>query len=152
SPLVLSAQAPAAGALDAGVVTNASGPTLLPPGLLSAVAGGPPHSQAVKLAGFQALRYGPLQLKGASGSTTIYVAPLADGVVTIACMGMSGGFAADCDRVAASATLVGLTPLPLGPDPAYARALSGVLAQLHSALAAPLAALAAARTHTAQAA
>jgi hypothetical protein len=152
SPIVISAPAPAAGTVEAGVVTGASGPSLLAPGLRSAVTGGPPVGQMVRLAKLGALRYGPMRVNGVDGTVTIYVVPTSAGVATIACISAQSAFDASCEHVAATSVLVGAVSYPLGPNPAYAQALSGAIARLNAAVAAPLAALGSARAHGAQAA
>jgi hypothetical protein len=151
SAIVLSANVPVAGTVDAGVVTNAGGATLLAPGFLAALAGAPPAGQPVKLAGFAALRYGPIQVHGVPGAVTIYVAPTTAGVVTIACIPASSAFATSCERVAATAQLLGVSTEPLGPSPAYAQGLATVLARLDGTTVRGLAALSSARSHSAQA-
>jgi hypothetical protein len=151
SAIVLSGTAPVAGTVDAGVVTNAVGPTLLAPRFIAALAGPPPAGQPVKLAGFAALRYGPIAVHGVPGAVTIYVAPTAAGVVTIACIPASSAFGSSCGRVAATAQLLGVSADPLGPTPAYASALAAALARLHGTIAPGLAALSSARSHSAQA-
>ena len=151
SPIVISATRPVAGTLDAGVVTNAGGVTLLAPGFLSALAGPPPAGQPVRLAGFSALRYGPMAVHGVQGLVTIYVAPTTAGVVTIACIAPTSAFESSCGRVAATGQLLGVSADPLGPSPAYASALGAVLARLHGAIAPGLAALSSAKTHGGQA-
>lgn len=152
SPIVLSS---AAGTVDAGEVTNGGGPSLLSPGLRDVGTGGPPTGQPVKLGTTAALRYGPLHLRGTTGTVTVYAAPTSAGVATVACTagtGTSGDFATACGRVAATLQLIGATAYPLGPMPAYARGLAATLTALRSSVAGPLGALRSAGTPGPQAA
>ncbi len=154
SPVVISTAA-SHGQLNAGEVSNAGGPTLLPPGFRARVQGTLPTPEPVSLGTVPAYRYRGLQVSGLSGPVTVYAAPTTSGVATIACWAPAQPvttFASTCDRVAATLQLVGTTSSPLGPDPAYAKALSSAFGGLRSSSGAAISALDAARTPAAQAA
>jgi hypothetical protein len=152
TPITLTAPPPTAGTLAAGEISTATGPTLLPASLSARVQGGLPASRPVSLRGLAAASYAGLRLAGQNGTTTIYAVPTTAGVATIVCSSASTIFMADCGQVAATLGLMGAGALPLGPDAAYARGLSGALSGLAQSAKAPLTALRSAGTPAAQAA
>ena len=134
-PVVL---APASGRarLVAGQVA-ATGPALLPAGLLARLPGGAPDGEPVHLGRLEALRYRNLKPRGLDGSLQLYAVPTTRGVATVACTTPAGpeaaSFLANCESVATSLQLSGAKPYALGPDPAYARTLSTTLGKLDRA-------------------
>jgi serine/threonine protein kinase len=142
-PLVLT-RTPSTRGLTAGMVSDASGPTLLSPSFRARLIGGLPPGDPVRLGATQAYRYIGLRIRGLAGALTLYTAPTSAGVATIACWSATGvdrAFQADCGRVAATLRLVGASSYPLGPSPQYAQLLSTTFQQLRSAVRAPLARL-----------
>jgi hypothetical protein len=131
NPLVLAPPAPPAARLDAGTVA-ATGPTLLPAAFL-ALLPGPPSGIPVRIGTLEALRYSGLQPRGLAGPLTVYVVPTTQGVLTLACAPGAPAFAAACDRVVATAKLVGASAYPLGSSPAFAGQLTAALARLAAA-------------------
>ena len=134
-PVVL---APASGRarLVAGQVA-ATGPALLPAGLLARLPGGAPDGEPVHLGRLEALRYRNLKPRGLDGSLQLYAVPTTRGVATVACTAPAGpeaaSFRGNCESVATSLQLSGAEPYALGPDPAYARTLSATLGKLDRA-------------------
>ena len=134
-PVVL---APASGRarLVAGQVA-ATGPALLPAGLLARLPGGAPDGEPVHLGRLEALRYRNLKPRGLDGSLQLYAVPTTRGVATVACTTPAGpeaaSFRGNCESVATSLQLSGAEPYALGPDPAYARTLSATLGKLDRA-------------------
>jgi hypothetical protein len=152
-PMVLAN--PAGGRMTAGTVGEASGPSLLPDGLLERLgAGAPKRGEPVALGGAQAFRYKALGVKGAARPLTIYTAPTTAGVVTMACSPPPvepAAYLATCERVAGTLRLLGAKPYPLGPDSAHAKALTKELVALRARRAPAERILARARTPAAQA-
>jgi hypothetical protein len=99
-----------------------------------------PDRSAVKLGDqeLQAFRYAGLQPEGLDGTLTLYAAPTSAGIATIACVAPAGageGFQAECDGIANTLALEeGEKGLLVGPDPAYAKTVSGALAGLDRAV------------------
>jgi Protein kinase domain len=116
-------------ALLAGVV-NASGPALLPAQLLATKPSAP---SAVKIGANGAYRYSDLSVAGLSAPATIYAIPTSAGVATVACVAVGSAVARECAQIAATLHLNGASAFPLTPSPAYAGALSHVLAVLQTA-------------------
>jgi hypothetical protein len=151
NPLVLAPPAPPAARLDAGTVA-ATGPTLLPAAFLVLLPTPPPSGTPVRIGSLEALRYSGLQPRGLAGPLTVYVVPTTQGVLTLACAPGTPVFAAACDRVVATAKLVGASAYPLGPSPAFAGQLKAALARLAAARRTGEAHLSGAATAAAQAA
>ncbi len=149
NPLVLAPPAPPSARLDAGTVA-ATGPTLLPAAFLALLPTPPPPGAPVRIGSLEALRYSGLSPRGLAGPLTVYVVPTTQGVLTLACA--PAAFAAACDRVVATAKLVGASAFPLGPSPAFAGQLKAALARLAAARRTGEAHLSAAGTAAAQAA
>ncbi len=118
--------------LNAGTV-DGTGATLLPKPFLTRLARAPARDDRVRLGESEAYRYTGLEPRGADGPVTVYAAPTTAGVATIACVAPSrpeAGFAAECERVAATLALSGAQPLALGPRDEYARAAGAALRTL----------------------
>jgi hypothetical protein len=124
--------------------------TLLPTALLGAI-GGPPEARPAVLlprGKVQAYRYEDLQPKGGD-KLTVFAAQTDAGVINVACFG--GVSAGECDSVAGSLKVLNGSPLPVGPDKAFAETLNGMLSDLTKDTGAGRKALAAAKTNKAQA-
>ncbi|HYM53867.1 MAG TPA: serine/threonine-protein kinase, partial [Solirubrobacteraceae bacterium] len=131
--LAVRGAASASGQLVAGEV-SASGPSLLPAPFASALAGAPPHPEPVRLGALEAYRYRGLSVPGLAGPLTLYAAPTAKGVATVACLGSSAaGTASQCAQIAATLKLNGTTAFGLAPSAQYAAALGHVFGALQSA-------------------
>jgi serine/threonine-protein kinase len=142
----LAARAGASG-IVAGVLPDASGPTLLPERFVSGLGAPPTTDDRVKLGDHEAVRYRDLRPNGFDQPLTLYVVPLSEGAAAVACYGADG-----CDETAASLKLEGHEALPVGPDAALAEELEALADDLRSARTAADRALAKARTRRAQAA
>ncbi len=151
NPLVLAPPAPPVARLDAGTLA-ATGPTLLAAPFLALLPTPPPPGTPVRIGTLEALRYSGLQPRGLAGPLTVYVVPTNQGVLTLACAPGDPAFAAACDRVVATAKLVGATAYPLGPSPVFAGQLKAALARLAAARRTGEGHLSAAGTAAAQAA
>jgi serine/threonine protein kinase len=152
-PVVLAASA-SHGQLNAGTVTDAAGPTLLPAAFRARVGSALPAPQPVSLGSIPAYRYSGLRVHGITGAVTVYAAPTTAGVATISCWSTAqpaATFDDTCARVAATLKLVGASPSGLGPSPAYAKALSAALGALGSSTAGALGQLRTAKTPGGQA-
>ena len=110
--------------------------TLLPKGLRNALGlerGEVPDRTAVRLGEqeLEAFRYAGLEPEGLDGTLTLYAAPTSAGVATVACVAAPGaaeGFQAECDGIANTlAVPAGEEGLQVGPDPDYAKTVSGAL-------------------------
>ncbi len=153
APIIL-ARTTGGGALRAGEIADASGPTLLSPSFRSQLVGSLPAAEPVTLNGVQAYRYSGLQLRGIDGTVTVYAVPTSAGVATIVCGALSHAPAAvltDCSQIAATLQLVDTSAYPLTPNAAYANKLTTTFDRLDATVKAPLAALGAATTPSAQA-
>jgi Protein kinase domain len=154
SPVALG-RSPGGAGLTAGVVSAATGPTLLAPAFRAHVTGALPTPAPVQLGNVDAYRYSDLQVGGLPGTVTLYAAPTSAGTVTLACWASNTAastFQTDCGEVAATLRLLGATAYPLGPSAAYGHQLSAALDRLKADTSGPLAALGAAKTPAAQAA
>jgi serine/threonine protein kinase len=152
-PLNLADKDSSAG-VNAGVLTGAGGPTLLPSALRAAVSGGLPSPEPVSLGSLHAYHYSDLAVKGAPGSLTLYAVPTSSGVATVACYATTHAaaeFANQCARIAATLRLTGATAYPLGPDTTTARLFSSTFAQLRNAVTKGESQLQSAKTPAAQA-
>jgi Protein kinase domain len=115
-------------ALLAGV-TDASGPTLLPAGVLASKA---PPPTPVMLGTTAAYRYSNVSVPGFAGPVTVYVVPTTAGVATVVCPAGGDRVARECAQIADTLRLNSATAFPLTPSPAYASALSRTLASLQA--------------------
>lgn len=123
------AVAPAAGggAIAFGV-SDGTGATLLPQTLREEIGADPKPAARVRLGDLEAYRYDGLTPAGPEEAVTVFASPATSGVITVACVGVSGS---DCNRVAATLTADdSLRPLPLGPSAAYAEAVGPTLQRL----------------------
>jgi hypothetical protein len=138
--------------LIAGEV-SASGPSLLPAAFAATVSGALPRPEPVRLGALQAYRYRGLSVRGLAGPLTLYAAPTANGVATVACLSPStAGATTQCSQIAATLKLNGTTAFELAPSPQYAAALGRVFGTLNGAAAAGAASLGAASSASGQAA
>ncbi len=152
-PLIIDAGRATAG-VEAGEVLDATGPTLLPAALQSAVGGGLPPAVPVLLGDLQAYRYTGLAIRGLPGTLTIYAVPTSAGVATLACWESPrppAGFADQCASIAATLRLLGASPYELGPSSDYATLLSSTFSRLRGAVLKPENQLKAARLPSDQA-
>jgi len=135
-------------------MSDATGPRLLPAAFLGGLAKPPRPADRVKLGKLEALRYEGLDTEGFGGrSLTVFAAPTAGGVATLACFAPPGGGAAfrgDCERVAGSLAVDGETAYPVGADPAYGKELTRVVTALNMRRKAGRAALAGASSPAGQ--
>ena len=153
SPLVLT-QAGGAHGLTAGTVVDAGGPTLLSSSFLSKLQGSLPPAAPVRLGDVEAYRYTGVRVRGLAEPLTLYVAPTAAGVATIACWttrGPDAAFQTDCGRIASTLRLLGTSAFALGPSRAFASLLATTFRQLHTNTQGPLASLGSATSAPAQA-
>jgi hypothetical protein len=100
------------------------------------------------LGSLEAYRYGSLRVTGTAGPIRVYAAANSGGAATVIC---SPASLIGCDRVAAGMLLHGVKPFGLGPDPAYAAAVSRPLATLRTGQAAGQRAYSTAKTPVRQA-
>jgi hypothetical protein len=109
---------------------------------------------AVRLGNADAFRYANLRPEGFTGAVTVYVVLTDRGRTAIACHSAapSARFEARCSGLAASLELTDGKAVALTPSAPYAKALSGLLADLTSDRTAGRSALAAAKTQARQAA
>ena len=127
--------APAGAAEGAGLAAgqvNATGPKLLPSEFLKLL-GAPPSGEPVGLDGVEALRYANLEPRGFDGKLTVFAVPTTDGVATTACAaptGTSQSVSDQCEQVAATLRLEGAKSFPIGPDDAYAGAITRTMETL----------------------
>jgi hypothetical protein len=115
-------------------MSDATGPRLVPAAFVGSLSEPPRPADRVKLGKLEALRYEGLEPDGFGGrALTVFAAPTAGGVATLACFAPPGGGAAfrpDCERVASSLTVDGETAYPVGADPAYGEDLNRVFTAL----------------------
>jgi hypothetical protein len=138
------------GATAPRIVTGVAppdGPGLLP-GAFRAALG---SAQAVHLGRLEALRYDVTNAGAAGGVRRVYAAPISGGIATIVCVGPAKQPPAVCDEVAGSLRLHGATAFPVGPDRAYAAAVTGATSGVAAARARAARAFASARTAAAEA-
>jgi hypothetical protein len=151
SPVTLSTPG---GTVTAGIVRDASGPTLLSRAFADRLEASTPPPDRVLLGDIEAYRYTDLAVKGAEGPVTLYAAPTAAGVATIACTPSSADktFATRCGNIAATLRLVGTRALGFAPSRPFAQLLSTTFGQLKGAIEVAAPRLRAAKTPRAQAA
>jgi hypothetical protein len=111
---------------------SATGPALLPTGLLRRLGGPPSRQDTVRLGRLEAYRYAGLEPRGFRRLLTLYVVPDSRGVATIACYAPTEARLAGCDGAAATLELSHTRAYRLGPNEAYARALRDVIGRLNS--------------------
>lgn len=113
-------------AVTAGMAA-VTGPELLAPAYRSQPRANRSQRVPVALGSLQGYRYSGLTAPGSSQPVTVFVAPTSRGVVTLACrmpVVARGRAAADiCGRIAGTLRLRRGKPYPLGPSPAFSRAL-----------------------------
>ena len=118
------------------VATEATGPNLLPPGLVAALEALPGRPDRVRLGSLVGYRHRELAVAG--DPLTVFVVPTSEGVQTIACSAPAGrfaGFAPRCEAAAGTLQLLeGVTRIPLGPSKAYATAAASAVERLNTAL------------------
>jgi hypothetical protein len=122
------------GALFVGT-TTATDPTLLPKGLAGTLAA-PPQGTAVKLGSLVFRRYLNLLPQGAAAPETVYALPTTAGTVIASCIAPTVDatlFVSTCERAVGSLRLRSAAPLTLTANPAFAKALGGVVATLDAA-------------------
>jgi outer membrane biosynthesis protein TonB len=121
------------GALTVGVARSTNA-TLLPTGFASTLTASP-QGATVRLGPETYLRYLDLLPRGASAPETVYALPTTSGTVIAACLGAGENgpaFASTCERVVATLRLRSGSVLPMSANPAFAHALSTVMAKLSS--------------------
>jgi actin-like ATPase involved in cell morphogenesis len=146
-------EARSGGVLQAGVLKDPEGRSLLPATFLSTLHSAPTLDDTVRLGKVAAYRYRRLTVNGLSGAVTAFVAPTTAGVLALACVipaTSPAPFERACEGAASTLRLIDARPVSLGPDPAYGRTLGRVLAALLDAQPA-VRALAGAHTRKAQA-
>jgi hypothetical protein len=137
---------------DAAIVagtSDATGPTLLPKALLRRLPG-QPHATAVKLGPLAAYRYGPVTASSPRQRLIVYAIPTTIGVVTLACLDGAASAHGGCETIATTLRLRGARAYPLGPSPAYAKALGAGIHRLDGERARDRDALTVARTRPGQ--
>jgi Protein kinase domain len=149
--LELVAARPASGTLVMGTASSV-GSTLLPAGFVSALPS-LPTPQVVTLGASQFYRYLDLMPKGATRPETVYALPTTAGAVIAVCQptGTSVTFMTACERVVGTLRLSSGKVLGLGPNAAYASAVSSVTGRLNAEANSAQARLASARTPREQA-
>jgi hypothetical protein len=111
---------------------SATGPALLPTGLLRRLGGPPSRQDTVRLGRLEAYRYAGLEPRGFRRLLNLYVVPDSRGVATIACYAPTEARLAGCGGAAATLELRHTRAYRLGPNEAYARALRDVIGRLNS--------------------
>ena len=131
--ITLTPTMPSGGALVIGTAKTTD-PTLLPATLLR---GGAPTQQVVTLGHSQFYRYPNVSAPGAAAPEFVYALPTTAGTVLGVCLlqGASASFPVDCEHVIATLRLTsGANAIGLGPSPAFASALGGVIHDLNAAV------------------
>jgi serine/threonine-protein kinase len=146
------AYAPKAGA-PAGLVVglaDGSGTTLLPAAFRRALPADR-SAQSVRIGRLEALRYESVRPRGVNRTVTVLASPTMTGVATIVCLG-DAEQRAICETATGTARAAGgVTALPLGPRPSYAKAATAILAALAGRRTRDRATFRAARTNAGQA-
>ena len=97
----------------------------------------PPAGDVVALNAIRARRYRAARLPGTAGPATLYLAPTARGVATVACLADSAraaaAFMSRCDRIAGSLRLAGGHAVPPGPSARQTAGVRRVFRRLNSA-------------------
>jgi hypothetical protein len=122
------------GALFVGT-TATTDATLLPKGLGATLAA-PPQGAAVKLGSLVFRRYLNLLPQGAAAPETVYALPTTAGTVIASCVAPTADatlFASTCERAVGSLRLRSAAALTLTANPAFAKALGGVVETLDAA-------------------
>jgi hypothetical protein len=107
-----------------------------------------PETVARNQGGLSALRYANATPNGFGGTVTVYAAPTAEGVATVACVGPVD---AECARIAASLHAPGVQAFATGPDPGVAKGVRTAFLRLDRALRSTAASLAQPKTPAGQA-
>ena len=144
--------APKAGAPGGLVVglADASGATLLPSTFRRALPADA-SGQSVRIGRLEALRYEAVRPRGANRTVTVLASPTMTGVATIVCLGTAEQRAI-CETATSTVRAAsGVTALPLGPRPSYAKEASAILAALASRRTRDRATFRAAKTNAGQA-
>jgi hypothetical protein len=152
-PIAISERGDARSALAAGT-TNATGPSLLPAAFLRRLDEAPARDDAVRLGDLDAYRYGDLRVDGFDGRLTVYVAPTAAGVATVACAATARSaesFLPACEDVAGGLELTRGEAFALGADKDYLARLDETFGRLNRDRKRQVRALRAAKTQPAQA-
>ena len=119
-----------AGLLSGTLDTPGIGPV---PGALLGRLGRAPRTEVVNLNAMQAFRFPELAPAGLHRTVDLYVVPTPGRNPTaLACYAPAPGAQAlgECDRIAATLTLVGQAAEDLTPDPTYGQGLTAVIARL----------------------
>jgi hypothetical protein len=134
---------------------SANNSTLLSENFIKAV-GKVPQKEAVLVGGnLQAYRYRDVEVPGFGRRVTLYTVPTSAGVATLACLSTSAGaaaFRATCDGSANTLSLVSAKGFPIGPNADYAKAVSGAMGTLATAVKSAQSRLSSAKTPKAQSA
>ncbi|CAA9463001.1 MAG: hypothetical protein AVDCRST_MAG38-341, partial [uncultured Solirubrobacteraceae bacterium] len=119
--------------LFAGMVPE-SGPSLLPLDLERRIER-TGNRETVRLGTHEAYRYRDVTLSGQDVASTLYTVPTSGGVAMIACSAprFVDTLEGQCEAMATTLRLSGVESLPLGPNAAYGRLVSGVLVRLDDA-------------------
>jgi hypothetical protein len=144
---------PGNGTMSTGF-TDATGPALLPSGLLEALGEPPALTDQVKLGELAAYRYRNLKPDGFDQNLSMYVIPTTEGVATVACAApaaKASAFLADCEGAATSLVLTTGDPYPLGVDQDYLDTLDQTVSGVNSERNTRLGALRRAKTGPGQA-
>jgi serine/threonine protein kinase len=115
---------------------GASGDGLLPQSLVARLDGAAPRAQRVRAGALQALRFEDIRVRGADAPFDLVVAPTSTGTIAFACHAPASRLAAlrsDCARVIGSAELLAGSAVAVDPNPAYAKSLARIVADLRSA-------------------
>ena len=115
-------------------MTDGKKPTLLPAPFRARLGSEPARDDTVRLGRLSAYRYADLRVEGLARPVSLYVVPTTDGVATVACVHGSPAAASHrtCGEAAASLRLVRSSPISLGPDRGYARAVSTTVRALNA--------------------
>jgi hypothetical protein len=146
-------EARSGGVLQAGLLKDPEGRSLLPATFLSTLHSAPTLDDTVRLGKVAAYRYRRLAVNGLARAVTAFVAPTTAGVIALACVipaTSPAPFERACEHAASTLRLIDARPVSLGPDPAYGRTLASVVAALLNAQP-TVRALAGAHTRKAQA-
>jgi hypothetical protein len=135
---------------------GADNSVLLAPEFMQALGDVPKRSGAVALGsdGLQAYRYDNLKPRGFDRQVTVFAAPTTEGVATVACVApaaQAAAFAETCDQIANTLSVSSGEPVPVGPNEAYAAAVSKAFKALNAADKSGQAKLKSAKTPQAQA-
>jgi hypothetical protein len=124
------------GVITLGVLREAEGRYLLPATFKKSL-DHEPHPEGVRLGAASAYRLKGVALKGFPTRVTVLLAPTSAGAVAILCVAPESARppATSCEAASSSLRLSGAQPLPLGPNPRYARVLSSAITEAQKATA-----------------